>query len=79
MGFSADSEAPFAQVRNSTFVYPSERTMAGSTAVFVAFHEEMVRLGRFALCSFVRNKTAEARLVALLPQQEEKDEHGEQV
>ena len=53
--------------------------MPGSTQTFIAFHATMLRKEKMAICSFVRTKAAEPRLVALLPQEEEVDETGVQV
>ena len=53
--------------------------MPGSTQAFIAFHAAMLTKDRMAVCSFVRTKAAEPRLVALLPQVEEVDDHGVQV
>ena len=53
--------------------------MPGSATAFIALHTRLLERGMFALCSFVRSRVAEPRLVALLPQLEEKDEAGSQV
>ncbi len=53
--------------------------MPGSTQTFIAFHATMLKKDKMAVCSFVRTKAAEPRLVALLPQQEEADSFGVQV
>ncbi len=53
--------------------------MSGSTQTFIAFHATMLKKQKMAICSFVRTKAAEPRLVALLPQEEEVDEFGVQV
>ena len=39
----------------------------------------MADAGKYALCAFARNRSAEARQVALVPAQEELDAYGEQV
>ncbi|KAK9829077.1 hypothetical protein WJX72_003765 [[Myrmecia] bisecta] len=67
------------QLRNSTFVYPDERAMSGSTVAFIAFHSQMVELAQVAICSFIRNRSSEPRMVALLAQEESVDEYGAQV
>lgn len=69
----------FHQLRASTFVYPDERSMPGSTQTFIAFHNRMVAKETVAICSFVRFKASEPRLVALLAQEELQDEYGTQV
>ena len=67
------------QLRSPTFLYPDERSMPGSTKAFIAFHAAVLAKDRMAVCSFVRTKAAEPRLVALLPQVEEVDDLGVQV
>ncbi|KAL6647290.1 hypothetical protein ACP70R_014727 [Stipagrostis hirtigluma subsp. patula] len=55
-------------LRPSTFIYPSDEHIFGSTRVFVALHSSMLRLGRFAL-AFYGNPTR-PQLVALVAQEE---------
>lgn len=55
-------------LRPSTFIYPSDEQIFGSTRVFVALHSSMRRLGRFAL-AFYGNPTR-PQLVALIAQEE---------
>ncbi|EIE22641.1 ATP-dependent DNA helicase ii [Coccomyxa subellipsoidea C-169] len=65
--------------RQSTFVYPDEHSMPGSTTAFIALHEAMLQADRIAVCTYVRTRNSEPRLVALMAAQEEKDDYGEQV
>ena len=67
------------QLRSSTFVYPDERSMPGSMQTFIAFHNRMLARDVMAVCSFVRAKGGEPRLVALLAQEEVQDEYQTQV
>ena len=53
--------------------------MSGSTQAFIAFHATMLTKDKMAICSFVRTKASEPRLVALLPQVEEVYDLGVQV
>ncbi|KAK3126561.1 hypothetical protein QOZ80_7AG0558490 [Eleusine coracana subsp. coracana] len=55
-------------LRPSTFIYPNDENIFGSTRAFVALHSSMLRLGRFAL-AFYGNPTR-AQLVALVAQEE---------
>lgn len=55
-------------LRPSTFIYPSDERIFGSTCVFVALHSSMLRLGRFAL-AFYGNPTR-PQLIALVAQEE---------
>lgn len=40
---------PWHTWRQSTFMYPDERTMAGSTTAFIALHEAMLQSDRCVL------------------------------
>lgn len=80
LGFKpASCLKPWHTWRQSNFVYPDERTMPGSTTAFIALHEAMLSQDRVALCTYVRSRNTEPRLVALMAAQEVKDEYGEQV
>ncbi len=80
LGFKpASCLKPWHTWRQSNFVYPDERTMPGSTTAFIALHEAMLSQERVAICTYVRSRNAEPRLVALMAAQEVKDEYGEQV
>lgn len=80
LGFKSRSMLKhYHQLRSPTFVYPDERSMSGSTQTFIAFHAAMLKKQKMAICSFVRTRAAEPRLVALLPQEEEVDAFGVQV
>lgn len=70
---------PYHQLRAPTFIYPDERSMPGSTQTFIAFHNRMLAKDVMAVCSFVRLKGGEPRLVALLAQEEVQDEYQTQV
>ena len=52
--------------------------MPGSTAAFIALHEALLHQDRVAVCTYVRSRNTEPRLVALMAAQEVKDEYGEQ-
>ncbi|CAL5220319.1 g2309 [Coccomyxa viridis] len=80
LGFKpASCLKPWHTWRQSNFVYPDERTMPGSTTAFIALHEAMLSQERVAICTYVRSRNAEPRLVALMAAQEVKDEYGEQL
>ncbi|TVU41934.1 hypothetical protein EJB05_15494 [Eragrostis curvula] len=69
LGFKPlDCLKDYHNLRPSTFIYPSDENIFGSTRVFVALHSSMLRLGRFAL-AFYGNPTR-AQLVALVAQEE---------
>ncbi|KAL5196767.1 hypothetical protein ABZP36_000279 [Zizania latifolia] len=69
LGFKPlDCLKDYHNLRPSTFIYPSDEQIVGSTRVFVALHSSMLRLGRFAL-AFYGNPTR-PQLVALVAQEE---------
>ena len=69
---------PWHTWRQSNFVYPDERSLPGSTTAFIALHDAMLSADRVALCTYVRSRNTEPRLVALAAAQELRDEYGDQ-
>uniref|UniRef100_A0A7N0US95 Ku domain-containing protein n=1 Tax=Kalanchoe fedtschenkoi TaxID=63787 RepID=A0A7N0US95_KALFE len=55
-------------LKPSTFLFPSDEEVVGSTHIFVALHRSMIRLERFALA--FHGSSTNPRLVALIPQEE---------
>lgn len=55
-------------LRPSTFVYPCDQEVIGSTRVFIALHRSMLRLQRFAVA--FHGSSSPYRLVALVAQDE---------
>ncbi|KAE8713023.1 ATP-dependent DNA helicase 2 subunit KU70 [Hibiscus syriacus] len=53
-------------LRPSTFLYPSDQEVVGSTSVFIALHRSMLRLKRFAVAFF--GAVSHPQLVALVAQ-----------
>jgi len=72
---------PHQQVRASAFVYPNEKEHPGTCKLFLMFHEKMLQLDQVAICSFASTRTSStgADIVALVAQQEAKDEYGNQI
>ncbi|KAI4390151.1 hypothetical protein MLD38_002293 [Melastoma candidum] len=62
-------------LRPSTFVFPSDEEVIGSTQVFVALHRSMVQLKRFAVAFY--SNPLHPRLVALIAQEEIADAIGQ--
>ncbi|OAA65956.1 dsb repair complex subunit [Niveomyces insectorum RCEF 264] len=58
---------PWASVKRSTFVYPSEEDYVGSTRVFSALWHKLRRSDKFAVAWFVPRTNANPLLVAILP------------
>uniref|UniRef100_A0ACD5UNJ6 Uncharacterized protein n=1 Tax=Avena sativa TaxID=4498 RepID=A0ACD5UNJ6_AVESA len=76
LGFKPlDCLKDYHNLRPSTFIYPSDEQIFGSTRVFVALHSSMLRLGRFAL-AFYGNPTR-PQLVALVAQEEVSSSGGQ--
>ncbi|XP_040374975.1 ATP-dependent DNA helicase 2 subunit KU70 isoform X2 [Rosa chinensis] len=55
-------------LRPSTFVFPSDQELIGSTRVFIALHKSMLRLKRFAVAFY--GSSSRPQLVALVAQDE---------
>lgn len=55
-------------LRPSTFVYPSDQEMVGSTCIFIALHRSMLQLKRFAVAFY--GSSSHPQLVALVAQDE---------
>ena len=66
------------QQRPAQLVYPDAGRRRGSDTAFVALLDAMLAQDAFALCSYVRSARFGGRLVALVAQQEVKDETGRQ-
>lgn len=66
-------------LKEPTFVYPTDKELKGSTAAFIALHAAMLREpARYAVASAVTGKAVAPQLVALLAQQELLDVFGGQ-
>ncbi|XP_052173907.1 ATP-dependent DNA helicase 2 subunit KU70 [Diospyros lotus] len=55
-------------LRPSTFIFPSDEEVVGSTCIFIALHRSMLRLKRFAVAFY--GSATNPRLVALVAQAE---------
>ncbi|KAF7721213.1 X-ray repair cross-complementing protein 6 [Apophysomyces ossiformis] len=66
-------------ISHSYFIYPDELEYEGSTRTFSALLYAMLKLDQVAICSFIRSSNTLPKIVALLPQAEELDDHGVQV
>ncbi|KAL7609250.1 ATP-dependent DNA helicase 2 subunit KU70 [Lactuca sativa] len=55
-------------LKPSTFVFPSDEEVIGSTCIFIALHRSMIRLKRFAVAFF--GSSSRPQLVALVAQEE---------
>jgi ATP-dependent DNA helicase 2 subunit 1 len=68
IGFKPVAKLPFwANIKNSTFLYPSEEDYVGSTRVYSALHRKLKKDKLFGLTWFVPRKNATPVMAALLP------------
>ncbi|TKA81288.1 hypothetical protein B0A55_02855 [Friedmanniomyces simplex] len=80
IGFKPLSMLPvWAQVKQNYFIYPSEEDFVGSTRVFSALHQKLLRDQKMAVAWFIARRNAKPTLTALIPSREQRSEEGEQV
>lgn len=79
IGFKPQSLLPiWASVNRSTFIYPSEEDYVGSTRVFSALHQKLLKDQKMAMAWSIPRRNAKPSLVAVIPGSEERNEEGEQ-
>ncbi|TAQ86482.1 hypothetical protein B7494_g5190 [Chlorociboria aeruginascens] len=75
IGFKPQSMLPiWASVKKSTFIYPSEESYVGSTRVFSALWQKLLKDNKMGLAWFIARANATPLLVAILPSTERLDE-----
>lgn len=80
IGFKPQSLLPsWANLKAPTFIYPSEEDLVGSTRVFSALQQKLLRDDKMALTWYIARKNAAPVLAALVPGQECANEDGDQV
>ena len=80
IGFKPLAMLPFwANVRPSTFIYPSEEDYVGSTRVFSALQQKLLKDKKMGLAWFVARKNAAPVIAALVPGAEKLSDDGEQL
>ncbi|ESO97963.1 hypothetical protein LOTGIDRAFT_182021 [Lottia gigantea] len=80
MGFKPKNRLKkFHNVKPSSFIYPDEDSISGSTTMFTALLTKCIDRGVIAICQYIPGKNNPPRFVALLPQKEELDEHKVQI
>ncbi|KAH0537587.1 ATP-dependent DNA helicase II subunit 1 [Glutinoglossum americanum] len=80
VGFKPLSMLPiWASLKQSTFIYPSEEDVIGSTRVFSALHQKLLKDGKMGIVWFIARKNAAPVIAAMIPGAERLGEHGEQV
>ncbi|TVY42879.1 ATP-dependent DNA helicase II subunit [Lachnellula subtilissima] len=71
IGFKPQSMLPFwASVKKSTFIYPSEEGFVGSSRVFSALWQKLVRDKIMGLAWFIARQNSSPTIVAILPSEE---------
>jgi ATP-dependent DNA helicase 2 subunit 1 len=79
IGFKPQSMLPaWASVNKSTFIYPSEEDYVGSTRVFSAFWQKLLKDKKMGLAWYIARTNANPQVVALLPSEEHLDESTKQ-
>ena len=80
IGFKPLALLPFwANVRPSTFIYPSEEDYVGSTRVFSALQQKLLKDRKMGVAWFVARKNAVPVIAALVPGAEKLSDEGEQI
>lgn len=68
IGFKPQSMLPmWANIKQATFLYPSEDHFIGSTRVFSALHQKLVKSNLMALTWFIARRNAAPVIAALIP------------
>jgi ATP-dependent DNA helicase 2 subunit 1 len=79
VGFKPLSSVPiWANITKATFMYPSEADFVGSTRVFSALQQKLLKSKKMALAWFIARKNAAPVMTAIIPGVERLDEEGEQ-
>lgn len=80
IGFKPQSLLPhWASVNKSTFIYPSEEDYVGSTRVFSALWQKLLKDEKMGIAWYIARKNATPTLVAILPSKEKLDDYGGQL
>jgi ATP-dependent DNA helicase 2 subunit 1 len=80
IGFKPLSMLPlWASTKRATFIYPSEKDYVGSTRVFSALQQKLLKDQKMAVTWFIARRNAVPAVAALIPGEEKLGEHGQQV
>eukprot|EP00833_Pecoramyces_ruminatium_P009181 jgi/Orpsp1_1/1183213/evm.model.c7180000084270.1 len=80
LGFKPISKLKFQyNIKHPYFIYPDENQYIGSYSVFAYLLETMNKMKKIAICNFIPRSNSSPRLVALLPQIEERDDNDIQI
>lgn len=79
IGFKPQSMLPaWASINKATFIYPSEEDYVGSTRVFAALWQKLLKDKKMGLAWYIGRLNAKPQIVAVLPSQERLDDHTKQ-
>lgn len=79
IGFKPLSALPFwANIKHPLFIYPSEEDYVGSTRVFSALYQKLLRDKKVALVWYIARKAAAPAVGAMMAGEEKVDENGVQ-
>jgi ATP-dependent DNA helicase 2 subunit 1 len=79
IGFKPISCLPiWTNTNKATFIYPSEADFIGSTRVFSALQQKLLKSKKMGLVWFIARRNAAPTLCALIPAEEKLNEDGEQ-
>lgn len=79
IGFKPLSSLPiWANVKHPSFIYPSEEDYVGSTRVFSALQQKLLKDEKMALVWFIPRKNAAPVVAAMIAGEEKVDENGVQ-
>ncbi|KAI5310725.1 ATP-dependent DNA helicase II subunit 1 [Ascosphaera atra] len=77
LGFKPLSDLPFwASVKHSTLIYPSEADHVGSTRVFSALWQTLLKKERWGLTWYIPRRNAAPRMAAMLAADAKLDDNG---
>ncbi|KAL4225555.1 X-ray repair cross-complementing protein 6 [Mactra antiquata] len=80
MGFKPKTSLKiYYKVKPSSFIYPDEKNVIGSTTLFTALLRKCIDREVVPYCKYIPGKSSPPRFVVLLPQEEELDEHKVQI
>lgn len=68
----------WANINRSTLIYPSEEEFVGSSRVFSALQQKLLKDRKMAVAWFIARKNAAPQISAVVPGGEELDDEGEQ-
>lgn len=68
----------WANINKATFIYPSDADFIGSTRVFSALQQKLLKSRKMGVAWFIARRNAAPVITAIIPGEERYDENGEQ-